>query len=77
MYQFDKKDKKYIQHTYLIADRLAYGVLNGGLYMLPGWNIIAFIRMMNRIEIEVRHLEKTSFPDNYTGILGRYCPYTL
>jgi hypothetical protein len=76
-YQFDRKEKTFNQMMYLTGDRVVYSVLNGAFYMLPGWNVVALLRFANRVEIDIRKLEKTSFPYNYEGILGRYCPDTF
>lgn len=77
IHHFDKRENVYIQSTTLIADRIVYGVVNGIMYTLPGWNIIALMRLANRMEIRIRNLNKSSFPFEYQEMFGGYCLSTL
>ncbi len=76
-YHFDRNEKRYVQSTYLLGDRIVYAAMNGIMYTLPGWNIIALIRMMNRIEIYINDLDKTTFSFNYVEPFERACLETI
>ena len=55
----------------LTINKITSGLLNGFIYMIPPWNIFFISKMINRIEIEKRNLDKNKYKDEYDEIVGR------
>lgn len=64
------KSNELVKSDILIGDRLVCGLSNGALHALPLWNIYGFMRLMNRIEIYYRDLEKDKFYNQYQEVGG-------
>jgi len=56
----------------LITDRFVYGILNGIIYTNPITNVMPMYRLVNRLEIKVRGLDKNQYKENYEEIVGIY-----
>jgi tetrahydromethanopterin S-methyltransferase subunit E len=56
----------------LIGYSIMKGIQNGIIYVLPGWNIVSLLRLINRLEIHARGLNRENYPAEYMEI-GGYC----
>lgn len=54
----------------LLSIRIGSSIMNGLLYSIPIYNLNAFVRLLNRIEIEHKQLDKTQYRDQYTEFDG-------
>jgi hypothetical protein len=60
----------------LYLEKILAGVVNSTMYTAPGVNLFAFSKLINRIEIEYRNLDKTKHSDNYKELVGQ-CNHTF
>lgn len=54
----------------LMTYKMMYGMVNSILYMIPPWNIYYFTKLVNRIEIQKRGLDKTMYENEYNEHCG-------
>lgn len=60
----------------LTTDRIRSGILNGLIYSAFPFNIYQISRLLNRIEIESKGLNKNDYPEEFREITGE-CYYTF
>lgn len=48
-----------------LGDRLGAGLANGIIHVLPGWNLLAVLRLINRVDIQSRGLKKEDHYRSY------------
>lgn len=63
------RNSKVPQHQ-LLSTRIKSSIMNGLLYSIPIYNLNEFVRLLNRIEIGHKQLDKTLFREQYTEIDG-------
>lgn len=56
----------------LFTDQIIRGIFNGIIYANPITNLMPMYRLVNRLEIKVRGLDKTLYKENYEEIVGTY-----
>ena len=54
----------------LTTDRITLSLLNGIIYATPGFNIVSFVRLLNRLEIQHKKLDKNKYKLNYKEVHG-------
>jgi len=59
-----------IKTDHLMGDRILGGIVSGLLHMLPGWNLVALTRLVNRIDIQRRGVEKDPYFKQYEEFNG-------
>jgi hypothetical protein len=57
------------RHT-LIIDKVSSSIVNGLLYSVPIYNLYYFSKLLNRLEIEYKNLDKEDFCIEYREING-------
>jgi hypothetical protein len=61
----------------LLTDRVVFGLVNGGVYYLPGWNVFHTLLLANRLEIRMRGRNPADYPIAYYEFLTRRCLDTV
>lgn len=54
----------------LLTYKICFSLMNGSLYVLPPYNIYAFYKLLNRLEIQSKNLDKHLYENQYTEFLG-------
>jgi hypothetical protein len=52
------------------TEKVFFSLTNTSLYLLPPYNIYAFIKLLNRLEIQSKGFDKTLYKDQYTEFFG-------
>ena len=58
------------------TDKLFCSTLNGIIYLAVPINIYYLAKLLNRLEIEKKSLNKYDYKDQYTEFTGNKCNYT-
>jgi hypothetical protein len=64
------------EDTNLTCDKVLQGVINGMAYGAPILNMWPTFRLLNRLEIECRSLNKDNYQSNYEEFIG-VCKETI
>lgn len=62
--------ERFGETDYLTADKIIHGLITSVEYAIPINNFIVFGRLINRLEIEYKQLDKEKFRDNYKELVG-------
>lgn len=54
----------------LTTDKISSSIFNGMLYSIPVYNLLHFSRLLNRLEIEHKNLDKEKYKSEYKEING-------
>lgn len=54
----------------LTIDKFSLGIINGIMYAAPIANIWPTVKLLNRMEIEYKQLDKSLYKSNYEEIVG-------
>lgn len=54
----------------LTSDRIFSGSLNCLFYMIPPWNLFYITKLLNRMEIEYKNLDKNLYNSEYKELTG-------
>lgn len=65
-----------IENSTFYTEKIIKGVLNGGYYGFPFINMFPTIRLLNRLEISYKNLDKYQHKSEYEELFG-YCYHTL
>lgn len=61
------RDDSYIDLT---SYKLTKGFFNSLMYMVPPWNVYYITKLFNRIEIDMKGLDKNMYKSEYEEIVG-------
>jgi hypothetical protein len=75
-YRAETKYEKESNYNKLISERLLNGCLNSIFYTIPPWNVYYITKLLNRIEIEHKKLDKDIYEKEYEELIGE-CKVTL
>jgi hypothetical protein len=64
--------KRDCNYNKLTSEKFLSGCVNGVFYMLPPLNIICVIKILNRMEIENKNLDKDMHKNEYEEYIGGY-----
>lgn len=73
--QINAKNKD-VSPPILTGHRLVHGVGTACIYCIPGWNMMALFRLLNRMEIHYNGWNRYDFLEEYREV-GGYCMDTL
>lgn len=65
---FNSKNEKFERLT---SDKIASGIINALYYATPIINTWPALRLINRIEIEYKDLDKNKYESSYTELTGK------
>lgn len=57
-------------HERLTSNKILGGTINSIFYMIPPWNIFYVTKLLNRIEIEYKNLDKSLYKSEYEDLIG-------
>lgn len=75
-YRAETKYDRESKYDKLISERLLNGGLNSIFYMIPPWNVYYVTKMLNRVEIENKKLDKELYKKEYEEVVGE-CEHTF
>jgi hypothetical protein len=64
------KSKPQGEYHLLTIDKFSRGFINGIMYAAPVANIWPTVKLLNRVEIEYKQLDKSLYKSNYEEIVG-------
>jgi hypothetical protein len=65
------------ENILFLTHKIGYSLFNGLVYASPPFNFYFFYRLINRIEIQKRSLNKKNHINEYIEISGRVCNSTF
>lgn len=71
-----RAQSKFDTEPKLFSYKLMHGLANSIFYMIPPWNVYYATKLINRIEIDRRKLDKSNYLDEYEEVCGK-CEVTL
>lgn len=60
-----------VDNEKLTSNKILDGTINSIFYMIPPWNLYNVTKLLNRIEIEYRNLDKSLYNSEYEDLTGR------
>jgi|UniRef100_A0A6C0ALU2 hypothetical protein len=67
---------EYDNNTRLTTQKIFNGTISGIFYMIPPWNLYFIKKLLNRIEIKYRNLDKNLYNYEYDDLTGE-CKDTI
>lgn len=62
--------REYDNNTRLTSQKILNGTISGIFYMIPPWNLYYITKLLNRIEIKYRNLDKSLYNSEYDDLTG-------
>lgn len=54
----------------LYSSKITSGIVNSTMYTAPGVNLFAFVKLINRLEIDYKKLDKSKHKESYRELVG-------